>query len=123
MICISFSVVYEVLRNKTRQSIIGFGGAFTDSAGINIASLPQAAQDKLLQSYFAPEGIEYNIGRVPMASCDFSTHQYSYDDVDGDFQLQHFALAPEDLKYKVNVSSSRPALFHFTTVVTVKSRN
>ncbi|KAK7115929.1 lysosomal acid glucosylceramidase-like [Littorina saxatilis] len=97
----STGLVYEVLRNKTRQSIIGFGGAFTDSAGINIASLPQAAQDKLLQSYFAPEGIEYNIGRVPMASCDFSTHQYSYDDVDGDFQLQHFALAPEDLKYKI----------------------
>lgn len=54
----SFSVIYEVLRNKTRQSIIGFGGAFTDSAGINIASLPVEAQEKLLQSYFAPEGLK-----------------------------------------------------------------
>ncbi|KAK7486771.1 hypothetical protein BaRGS_00021918 [Batillaria attramentaria] len=97
----STGVIYELHRNKTRQSIIGFGGAFTDSAGINIASLPQAAQDKLIRSYFAPEGIEYNIGRVPMASCDFSTHQYSYDDVDGDLQLAHFALAPEDTKYKI----------------------
>ena len=46
-------------------------------------------------------GLEYNIGRIPMASCDFSTHPYSYDDVDGDLQLSHFALAPEDLKFKV----------------------
>lgn len=38
-----------------------------------------------------------------MASCDFSTHQYSYDDADGDLELKHFALAPEDLKYKVSV--------------------
>jgi hypothetical protein len=36
-----------------------------------------------------------------MASCDFSTHPYSYDDVEGDLQLTHFALAPEDLKLKV----------------------
>ena len=54
--CMLCEVVYEVLRNKTRQTIIGFGGAFTDSAGINIASLPLAAQQKLLQSYFAQEG-------------------------------------------------------------------
>lgn len=46
-------------------------------------------------------GIEYNMARVPMASTDFSTHEYSYDDVDGDFDLQHFALTEEDLSYKV----------------------
>ncbi|KAL8563547.1 hypothetical protein ACOMHN_060863 [Nucella lapillus] len=95
------AVVYDIFRTKTKQSIIGFGGAFTDSAGINIASLPKGAQDRLLRSYFASEGIEYTIGRVPMASCDFSTHQYSYDDVDGDFALKNFSLAPEDLKFKI----------------------
>ena len=42
--------------NKTFQKIIGFGGAFTDAAGINILSLPVKAQKKLLQSYFSPLG-------------------------------------------------------------------
>ena len=51
--------------------------------------------------HFAP-GIEYTIGRVPMASCDYSIRQYSYDDCSGDFRLKHFALAPEDLTYKVS---------------------
>ncbi|KAL8563546.1 hypothetical protein ACOMHN_060862 [Nucella lapillus] len=97
----SADVVVEVHKNKTRQSIIGFGGAFTDAAGINIAGLPAAAQDKLIRAYFASDGLQYNIGRIPMASCDFSTHPYSYDDVAGDLDLAHFALAPEDLKLKI----------------------
>ncbi|KAK7115931.1 lysosomal acid glucosylceramidase-like [Littorina saxatilis] len=97
----SCDLVYELRMNNTRQSIIGFGGAFTDAAGINIASLPLAVQDKLLESYFTSEGLEYNFGRIPMASCDFSTHAYSYDDVDGDLELSHFALAMEDNKFKI----------------------
>ena len=36
-----------------------------------------------------------------MASCDFSTHVYSYDDVDGDFELKNFKLVTEDIKYKI----------------------
>lgn len=83
------------------QAIDGFGGAFTDAAGINIASLPQAAQDLLLKSYFSTDGIEYNIGRIPVSSADFSTRKYSYDDTANDFKLEHFALAEEDLKYKI----------------------
>ena len=46
-------------------------------------------------------GIEYNIGRIPMASCDFSPRIYSYADTPNDFDLEHFALADEDHKYKV----------------------
>ena len=51
----------EVNRNKTRQAITGFGGAFTDAAGINIASLPGAAQIKLIQSYYASDGEFVNL--------------------------------------------------------------
>lgn len=42
------------------------------------------------------------MGRVPVSSTDFSTRQYSYDDVKDDFKLEHFALADEDHKYKVS---------------------
>lgn len=47
------------------------------------------------------EGLSYNMGRIPMASCDFSTHQYSYDDVPGDFELKNFQLTKEDFLLKV----------------------
>jgi O-glycosyl hydrolase len=36
------------------QNIIGFGGAFTDAAGINIQQLSSAAQKNLLGSYYGP---------------------------------------------------------------------
>lgn len=84
------------------QKIFGFGGAFTDATGINIKSLSEDVQKKLLESYFGSTGIGYSLCRVPIAGCDFSPRPYSYDDVDGDVELKHFALQPEDFKYKVS---------------------
>ncbi|KAL5005208.1 hypothetical protein ScPMuIL_018664 [Solemya velum] len=97
----SSSVVLSLKVNQSYQTILGFGGAFTDAAGINIKSLSPKAQDKLLHSYYAPEGIEYTVGRIPMGSCDFSTREYSYDDTSLDFNLTKFSLAQEDLLYKI----------------------
>jgi hypothetical protein len=36
-----------------------------------------------------------------MASCDFSTHPYSYNDNPGDLNQTKFTLAKEDLELKV----------------------
>ncbi|ESP00722.1 hypothetical protein LOTGIDRAFT_158016 [Lottia gigantea] len=98
-----YSTIFTINRNISYQTIQGFGGAFTDAAGINILSLPVPVQEKLLQSYYSPQGIEYTIGRIPMASCDFSTHPYSYDDYSMDFQLTNFSLTMEDIKYKIPI--------------------
>ena len=40
-----------------------------------------------------------------MASCDFSLHNYSYDDVVGDMNLTNFNLTIEDFVYKVSAKS------------------
>ncbi len=42
-------VKFQVNTEIKYQQIIGFGGAFTDSAGINILSLSEPAQDLLLR--------------------------------------------------------------------------
>ncbi|XP_007525464.1 lysosomal acid glucosylceramidase isoform X1 [Erinaceus europaeus] len=83
------------------QKIKGFGGAMTDAAGLNILGLSPTARDLLLRSYFSEEGIEYNIIRVPMASCDFSIRTHTYDDTLDDFQLLNFSLLEEDVKLKI----------------------
>ncbi|XP_018012609.1 lysosomal acid glucosylceramidase [Hyalella azteca] len=83
------------------QTMMGFGGAFTDSTGFNVAKLSAETQESLLRSYFAPEGIRYSLCRVPIAGSDFSTRPYSYDDVPGDVNLDNFALAEEDYLYKL----------------------
>ncbi len=73
----------------------------TDAAGINIASLPASMQITLLGNYFGSHGIEYTVGRIPIAGCDFSTYAYSYCDVPNDDNLTHFDLTKEDMLYKV----------------------
>jgi glucosylceramidase len=83
------------------QTILGWGGAFTDATGINIESLDEQLQETLLRSYFAEDGIEYSMCRVPIGGTDFSTHGYSYDDGDVDKDLVNFTLADEDHQYKV----------------------
>uniref|UniRef100_A0A8C6DE41 Glucosylceramidase n=1 Tax=Moschus moschiferus TaxID=68415 RepID=A0A8C6DE41_MOSMO len=83
------------------QKVKGFGGAMTDAAALNIRALSPAARALLLKSYFSEEGIEYNIIRVPMASCDFSIRTYTYDDSPDDFQLLNFSLPEEDVKLKI----------------------
>uniref|UniRef100_A0A8D8U1K1 Glucosylceramidase n=1 Tax=Cacopsylla melanoneura TaxID=428564 RepID=A0A8D8U1K1_9HEMI len=86
---------------STDQAIMGFGGAFTDAAGINIKSLSNATQYLLMKSYFAPEGIAYSFGRVPIGGCDFSTHGYTYADAPNDPKLEKFNLSKEDFDYKI----------------------
>ncbi|XP_076620991.1 lysosomal acid glucosylceramidase-like [Colletes latitarsis] len=87
---------------KRYQTIAGFGGAFTDSAGLNIKKLSKAAQDQLLRSYYDPKtGSGYSLVRMPIGGSDFSPRPYTYDPYDNDTTLEHFALAFEDHEYKI----------------------
>ncbi|KJH42620.1 O-Glycosyl hydrolase family 30 [Dictyocaulus viviparus] len=92
------NIVVDV--RKMFQSIVGFGGAFTDSVGINLNSLSEQTRRNLLEAYFSENGIQYNLGRVPIASTDFSTREYSYADKVDDFEMKSFSLAEDDYKYK-----------------------
>ncbi|XP_068107576.1 lysosomal acid glucosylceramidase [Hyperolius riggenbachi] len=100
-----------MLNDKQKFQVMkGFGGAVTDSAALNILALSEKAQDKLLRSYFAEEGIGYNILRVPMASTDFSTRIYTYLDKEEDFNLESFSLQLEDIKLKIPVIQKAKSL-------------
>ena len=62
----------------TYQSMLGFGGAITESAGYAFSKLPSDKQDSLLNEYFSKDGINYSLARLPIGSCDFSIKSYSY---------------------------------------------
>lgn len=55
----------------------------------------------LRRSYFSDDGLEYNLGRVPIGGTDFSVRGYSYQDNDTDANLKSFKLSEEDFNYKV----------------------
>lgn len=95
------SLFYTIYRNKTYQTINGFGGAMTDATGYNLYSLSQDTQTNFIKSYFDSNGIEYNVIRVPVGGCDFSLREYTYSDEADDFNLTKFSLQMEDIKWKI----------------------
>ena len=75
------------------QEIVGFGGAFTDSAGSVLLKMPAAKQEEILNAYFDPvKGLGYTLCRTHINSCDFSTENYAYDETPGDTDLKHFSI-------------------------------
>ncbi|MGI4792314.1 MAG: glycoside hydrolase family 30 protein [Janthinobacterium lividum] len=103
-----------VMIDPTRrfQTIVGFGGSFTDAAAETYAKLPPAKQQEVIAAYFSPEtGIGYTLGRTSINSCDFSSDTYSYDDTLGDVALAHFSIA-HDLKCRVPFIKAALAASH-----------
>ena len=88
-------------RDIKHQEIFGFGGAFTDSTGINIKKLSPKLGQQILIDYFSKDGAEYNVARIPIGGSDYSARAYSYDDTGVDKSLSHFNLTAEDHDYKV----------------------
>ena len=80
----------DILNADRENGIVGFGGAFTEASALNFHSLNEDGQEAVLDLLFGESGLGYNMGRVHMNSCDFCTESYSFDDVDGDFDLDHF---------------------------------
>uniref|UniRef100_A0A915EMS8 Glucosylceramidase n=1 Tax=Ditylenchus dipsaci TaxID=166011 RepID=A0A915EMS8_9BILA len=52
------SVTIAVDNSRKYQKIFGFGGAFTDAAGINMKSLSETTQQTLMEAYFGDKDEE-----------------------------------------------------------------
>ena len=76
------------------QTLLGFGGAFTEAAAVTWQGLGPDARAQLLHDYFNPRsGHGYTLCRVHMNSCDFSLGNYAHAAVPGDLALEHFSIA------------------------------
>ena len=58
------------------QRFEGFGGAVTDAAGWVYNQMTPAQKKAVMEAYFAPDQMNYQMIRVPIDSCDFSLDQY-----------------------------------------------
>ena len=69
--------VINIYPELEQQTILGFGGAFTEAAGYNYSKMSDAQKEQFLEAYFGKTGTHYNVGRIPMGSCDFALAPYS----------------------------------------------
>ena len=85
------------------QTLLGFGGAFTEAAAVTWQRLSPARQAEVLQACFHPsKGHGYTLCRVHMNSCDFALGNYAHADTPGDLALESF-----------NIDRDRQALLPF----------
>ncbi len=95
---ISETGIINVYDEIEYQEIIGFGGAFTESAAYNYAQFSDEQKKEFLEKTFSRDnGIGYNFGRTHINSCDFSLDIYSYVE-SGDMTLETFNIE-RDKKY------------------------
>ncbi|MCV2360763.1 glucosylceramidase [Paucibacter sp. TC2R-5] len=75
------------------QTLLGFGGAFTEAAAVTWSALPEPERAALLRQYFdADSGHGYTLCRLHMNSCDFALGNYAHAAVAGDVLLEHFNI-------------------------------
>ena len=78
---------------RRMQTLLGFGGAFTEAAALTWQQLSPAAADDFLRACFSPtEGHGYTLCRVPMGSSDFGLGNHAHVEQDGDFALASFNI-------------------------------
>ncbi|MFP3090115.1 hypothetical protein LQZ21_07285 [Treponema sp. TIM-1] len=79
------------------QRILGFGGAFTQSAAAVLEPLSPERRTDALRAYFHPqEGIAYNMGRTHIGCCDFCTEPYTLNDIPGDTDMTCFDISHDE---------------------------
>ncbi len=78
---------------QTYQTIIGFGGALTESSAYVLDRAGAAKRSQILNEYFSASGSNYTMARVHINSCDFSLGNWNYDNVAGDTNLTNFSIA------------------------------
>ena len=89
------NVTLSVNTAKTFQDIIGFGGAFTESAAYTLARMAPEKRQEIVKKYFDDvEGLGYTLGRVHIHSCDFALGNYTYVQ-ENDTELKTFDISHE----------------------------
>jgi glucosylceramidase len=101
------------------QSVLGFGGAFTDASCYLLSRMEPARRTALLEELFGRDGLQLSVGRTCMGSSDYSRSAYSYDDSTvPDLALKDFSIE-HDRGYILPVLReavhAQPDLFLFST--------
>ena len=91
--------VINIYQDLELQTILGFGGAFTDSTCYNLNRTSEENKNKILDEYFSIEGLSYSLCRLTIGSSDFNQKSYSYSYKK---DLSDFSI-DEDLNYIIPI--------------------
>ena len=77
---------------EKQQKIRGFGTCFSELGAQALNRLDPKEKEAFLDELFGKEGCNFNYCRTPMGASDFSLDFYSYNEVDGDYEMKNFSI-------------------------------
>ncbi len=78
----------------TLQEIDGFGACFNELGWTSLQRLSTEDRDGIFKELFEPGfGANFTICRMPVAANDFARDWYSYNESEGDFEMNNFSIA------------------------------
>ena len=104
---------------STRQEILGFGAALTDSACYVLSRMSESQRRSLMYELFAPDEMSLNVCQTCMGASDYSKTLYGFDEGDHpDPELKRFTIE-HDRDYILPIlreaRANNPDLFLFST--------
>lgn len=78
------------------QSLRGFGGCFNELGWLPLQKLGREDQDQIIRELFSPDELNLTFNRTPVAANDFAAAWYSYDETDGDYELNDFSVKHDE---------------------------
>ena len=90
------------------QKHLGFGGAITESSWRALSVLSKEERQKVIDAYFSPDGLNYNIARLPVHTNDFSVGPRTYVE-DGDAELATFDMSWDMEKFNLYLDCRQAA--------------
>ena len=70
--------VIRIYKDEVITTYKGIGGAITPSAAYNYSKLSEDNKNRFINDYFSSDGLNYNIIRLVIGSCDFSYSTFEY---------------------------------------------
>lgn len=87
----------DVDENITYQEMAQnvWGGCFNERGWHKLMQLTEEERNHILDLLFdpdEPEGLHLTMARMPIASSDYAIDMYSFDEVEDDYELEHFSI-------------------------------
>lgn len=80
-----------------KQTIVGIGSSFTESSAFVLAHLEEAQRLDVMRRIYGASGANFSLARTVIGATDFSVEgKFSYADVAGDADLDHFSIAVDE---------------------------
>ncbi|MFZ0661588.1 MAG: twin-arginine translocation signal domain-containing protein [Acidobacteriaceae bacterium] len=101
------------------QSVLGFGGAFTDASCWLFSRMEPQARASLMNEFFSPSGLGLSMGRTCIGASDYSRSAYTFDDSPTpDPDLKRFSIEHDRAYILPTLREAlrmNPEMFYFST--------